>query len=155
MDGSFGLQSITTCGNQNALSKDCFWNCENVEVYDSYISGEYLAWNTRNLRMVDCILQSNQGLCYIDDLRLEDCRMINTTLAFENCTHIDADITSEIDSVLNPGNGRIRSKGIRKLIAEPDNCDISKTRIETREDRWRTTSIPGSTAAAPGPTNGT
>lgn len=136
------------------LSKDCFWNCEDVELEHCYISGEYLAWNTRHLCMKDCIIQSDQGLCYIDDLRMEDCRTINTTLAFEKCTGIEADIISEIDSVLNPGSGRIRSRGIRKLIVEPDNCDISRTSIETRDERWRTISTPGSIGAAHGPING-
>lgn len=119
--------------NSKLLSKDCFWNCENVELENTYISGEYFAWNTKNLHMVNCILQSNQGLCYIDDLKMEDCRLINTTLAFENCRNIDADINSRIDSVLNPGSGRIKAKSIGDLIVEPENCDISKTEITTED----------------------
>lgn len=44
-----GNYSFDGCSNieiRNAkmLSKDAFWNCENVTVYDSFISGEYLGW---------------------------------------------------------------------------------------------------------------
>ncbi len=35
-----------TVRNSKLVSK-CFWNCENVTVYDSVIIGEYLAWNTK------------------------------------------------------------------------------------------------------------
>ena len=115
--------------NSRLMTKDCFWNCENVTVYDSHILGEYLGWNTKNLTFVNCTIESNQGLCYIENLKMENCRLINTSLAFEYAENIDADITSDIDSVLNPGSGEIRVKEIKELIIEPDNCDIKRTNI--------------------------
>ncbi|MBP5164022.1 MAG: DUF3737 family protein, partial [Lachnospiraceae bacterium] len=115
--------------NSRLLSKDCFWNCENVTVYDSYIIGEYLGWNTKNLTFVNCTIESDQGLCYIQDLTLKNCKLINTNLAFEYSENIDADIISDVDSVLNPGSGEIRTKKIDELIIEPDNCDIKRTKI--------------------------
>lgn len=52
--------------NSTLLSKDAFWNSENVTVYDSFISGEYLGWNAKNLTLVNCTIESLQGLCYIE-----------------------------------------------------------------------------------------
>lgn len=117
--------------NSRLITKDCFWNCENVTVYDSYISGEYLGWNTRNMTLIGCTIESNQGLCYIDGLKMENCRLINTTLAFEYVEGIDARITNKVGGILNPGSGVIRAKEIGDMIIEPDNCDIDKTEIIT------------------------
>lgn len=115
--------------NSRLTSKDCFWNCENVTVYDSYIDGEYLAWNTRNITFVNCTIRSNQGLCYIDGLKMVHCRLVDTKLAFERCYGIDAEIDGHVDSVLNPGSGRIVAGSIWEKIIEPDNCDPSATEI--------------------------
>ena len=129
MDYAFDGAKNLEIRNSRLMTKDCFWNCENVTVYDSHILGEYLGWNTKNLTFVNCTIESNQGLCYIENLKMENCRLINTSLAFEYAENIDADITSDIDSVLNPGSGEIRVKEIKELIIEPDNCDIKRTNI--------------------------
>lgn len=110
------------------LSKDAFWNSENVTVYDSFISGEYLGWNARNLTLVNCTIESLQGMCYIDNLVMKNCKLINTTLAFEYST-VEAEITSRVDSVLNPAGGRICAESIGELILERDKIDPEKTRI--------------------------
>ena len=91
------------------LSKDAFWNCENVTVYDSFISGEYLGWNAKNVTLINCTIESEQGMCYMDNLKMENCRLLNTNLAFEYAT-VDAQIDSKIDSVKNPISGKIRAK---------------------------------------------
>lgn len=110
------------------LSKDAFWNSDNVTVYDSFISGEYLGWNAKNLTLINCTVESLQGMCYIDNLVMKNCKLINTTLAFEYST-VDAQIDSHIDSVLNPGGGVIRANSIGKLILEKDKIDPDKTTI--------------------------
>ncbi|MCC8044809.1 MAG: DUF3737 family protein [Clostridiales bacterium] len=110
------------------LSKDSFWNSENVTVYDSFISGEYLGWNAKNLTLINCTVESLQGMCYIDNLVMKNCRLLNTTLAFEYST-VDAEIDSHIDSVLNPSGGVIRAESIGELILERDKIDPEKTRI--------------------------
>lgn len=110
------------------LSKDAFWNSENVTVYDSFISGEYLGWNARNLTLVNCTIESLQGMCYIDNLVMKNCKLINTTLAFEYST-VEAEITSRVDSVLNPAGGRICAESIGELILEKDKINPEKTRI--------------------------
>lgn len=115
------------------LSKDAFWNSENVTVYDSFISGEYLGWNAKNLTLVNCTIESLQGMCYIDNLVMKNCKLINTTLAFEYST-VDADIASRIDSVQNPSGGIIRADSITELILEKDKVDPGKTKILCRDD---------------------
>lgn len=118
--------------NAHLLSKDAFWNSENVTVYDSFISGEYLGWNAKNLTLVDCTVESLQGMCYIDNLVMKNCRLLNTTLAFEYST-VDADIVGTIDSVLNPSGGMIRADSIAELIIERDKVDPGKITVICRQ----------------------
>lgn len=118
--------------NARMLSKDSFWNTDHVTVYDSFISGEYLGWNAKNLTLINCTIESLQGMCYIDNLEMKNCKLINTTLAFEYST-VDAEITSKIDSVLNPSGGCIRAESIGELILEKDKIDPGKTKIICRE----------------------
>ena len=114
--------------NSKLLSKDAFWNSENITVYDSFISGEYLGWNSKNLTLINCTIESLQGMCYIENLVMKNCKLINTTLAFEYST-VDAEITGRIDSVKNPTSGIIRAESIGELIMEKDKIDVNKTRI--------------------------
>ena len=114
--------------DSHLLSKDAFWNGDNVTVYDSFISGEYLGWNAKNLTLVNCTIESLQGMCYIDNLVMKNCKLINTTLAFEYST-VDAEIVSKIDSVMNPSGGVIRAEHIDELIIERDKVDPDKTKI--------------------------
>ena len=130
LDGNYSFDGAKNVEIHNAkmFSKDAFWNSENVTVYDSFISGEYLGWNAKNLTLVNCTIESLQGMCYIDNLVMKNCKLINTTLAFEYST-VDADIHGKIDSVLNPSGGTIRAEHIGDLIIEKDKIDPSKTKI--------------------------
>ncbi len=118
--------------NSKLMSKDAFWNCENVVVYDSVIYGEYLAWNAKNITFINCTIESLQGLCYIENLKMVNCKLINTTLAFEYST-VDAQIDSKIDSVMNPSGGTITADTIGELIMEKDRINPDKTVIICRE----------------------
>lgn len=118
--------------NAKMLSKDAFWNCENVTVYDSFISGEYLGWNSKNLTFVNCTIESLQGMCYGDNLVMKNCRLLNTTLAFEYST-VDVEIVNTIDSVINPISGVIRAESIGELIMDETKIDPKKTQIITEE----------------------
>ena len=119
-------------GLSRLISKDCFWNCENVTVRDSFISGEYLAWNSRNVTFEHCTIESLQGLCYVDHLVLRDCRLVNTTLAFEYSS-VDADVRGTIDSVFNPSSGTIRADHINELTLDPAKIDPTATTIVTAD----------------------
>ena len=59
---------------------------------------------------------------------MKNCKLINTTLAFEN-SNVDAEIRTKIDSVFNPASGRIKAVGIKELIVEKDKVDPSRTQI--------------------------
>ena len=125
--------------NSRLISKDSFWNCRNVTVRNTYINGEYLGWNSENLTFENCTIESLQGLCYINGLTMRNCRLVNTTLAFEYSS-VDAQIDSDIDSILNPGSGEIRCGRIGELIIEKDRVDpdltrITATSIDKRSDR--------------------
>ncbi|MCC8102688.1 MAG: DUF3737 family protein [Clostridiales bacterium] len=132
--GNYSFDGVKNAEIRNAklITKDAFWNSENVTVYDSFISGEYLGWNAKNLTLVDCIIESLQGMCYVENLVMKNCKLINTTLAFEYSS-VEADITSKIDSVFNPTSGIIRAEKIGELILEKDRIDPGKTRIICRE----------------------
>ncbi len=131
-DYSFDGVENVEIHNSKLLSKDAFWNSDHVTVYDSFISGEYLGWNAKNLTLINCTIESLQGMCYIDNLIMKNCKLINTTLAFEYSS-VDAQIDSKIDSVLNPSSGVIRAKHIDHLIIEKDKVDITKTKIICEE----------------------
>ncbi len=115
--------------NSTLMSKDAFWNSENITCINCKIIGEYFAWNSKNLTLIDCEIDSLQGFCYIDQLKLINCKLMDTSLSFEYCTNIDADVNSRIKSVKNPTSGVIRSLGIDELIldenqAEPNNVQF-------------------------------
>lgn len=118
--------------NSKLISKDAFWNCENVVVYDSIIYGEYLGWNSKNIKFVNCTIESLQGMCYMDNVVLENCKLINTTLAFEY-SNVNATIKGSVDSVFNPSSGIIKADHIKELIMDETKVDPSKTKIVTGE----------------------
>lgn len=129
--------------NSKIISKDAFWNTENVKVCNTFITGEYLGWNSKNLTLIDCTIESLQGMCYIDNLVMKNCKLINTTLAFEYST-VEADIRGRVESVLNPASGTINAEHIGKLIIQKDCINPDKTKIicddvgeTTEEIDWR------------------
>ena len=134
LDGNYAFDGGKNIVIKNAtlISKDSFWNCENVTVYDSVIIGEYIGWNSKNLTFINCTVESNQGFCYIENLKLENCKLLNTDLAFELST-VDATVTTEIDSVKNPIAGRIEAKGIGEIILDKTIIDPDRTKIIIKE----------------------
>ena len=130
LDGNYSFDGCKNVEIHNAtlLSKDAFWNSENITVYDSFISGEYLGWNAKNLTLINCTIESLQGMCYIDNLVMKNCKLLNTTLAFEYSS-VEAEIAGGIDSVMNPTSGTIKAEYIKELIMEKDKVDITKTNI--------------------------
>lgn len=115
--------------NSRLLSKDAFWNADNVTVYDSFISGEYLGWNSKNITLINCTIESLQGMCYIDNLIMKNCRLINTTLAFEYA-QCDVEIIGRVESVFNPKGGVICADRIGELIMDGRKVKIDQTGIE-------------------------
>lgn len=135
LSGNYSFDGVKNAEIHHAklLSKDAFWNSENVTVYDSFISGEYLGWNAKNLTLINCTIESSQGMCYIDNLVMKNCRLLNTTLAFEYSS-VDVEVTNIIDSVMNPISGRIKAGKIEELIMDASKIDVTKTVIQTSEE---------------------
>ena len=130
LDGNYSFDGAKNLHIQNSrlLTKDAFWNSENVVAENCFISGEYLGWNSKNLTLINCTIESLQGMCYIDNLVMKNCRLIDTTLAFEYST-VEADIDSRIESILNPKGGCIKADSIGELIIEKDRVEPEKTVI--------------------------
>lgn len=130
LDGNYSFDGCENIEIRNSrlLSKDAFWNSNNITVYDSFISGEYLGWNAKNLTLINCTIESLQGMCYIDNLVMKNCKLINTTLAFEYSS-CDVEIIGNVTSVINPASGTITAGSIGELIMEEDKIDKSKTKI--------------------------
>lgn len=118
--------------NSKIISKDAFWNCEYVTVYDSVIIGEYLGWNSKNVTFINCTIESNQGMCYMDGLVVKNGKIIHTDLAFEYAT-VDVEATTAIDSVKNPIGGRIKAKGIGELVLDDEEIVDENTQYELDE----------------------
>ena len=60
---------------------------------------------------------------------MKNCRLINTTLAFEY-SNVDVEIIGSVDSVLNPGSGLIRADRIGELIMDERKITIDQTKLE-------------------------
>ena len=116
--------------NSRLISKDAFWNCENVTVYDSVVVGEYIGWNSKSVTFVNCTVESNQGLCYMENLVMKDCKLVNTDLAFEYSS-VNAEIRSDVVSVVNPASGKIVADSIGEVTLDERFIDPSKIEIVT------------------------
>lgn len=125
---SFDGAKNLTIRDAKILSKDAFWNSENVTVYDSFISGEYLGWNSKNVTFVNCTIESLQGMCYMENLVLKNCKLLNTNLAFEYST-IDAEVDSNIESIKNPYSGRVVAKDIGEVIFNNPEMKAENTEV--------------------------
>ena len=87
-------------------TKDAFWHSKNVTVRNSVVRGEYLGWFSEGLTLINCKIIGTQPLCYCKNLKLVNCTMEDTDLAFEY-SEVEADIHSHVLSVKNPKSGMI------------------------------------------------
>ena len=134
LDGNYcfdGCENITI-RNSTLISKDSFWNSKNILIENSIVDGEYIAWNSEDLTFKNCTITSHQGFCYIKNLKLINCKLIDCDLIFEYCENIEIDVNSEITSIKNPISGVITSKGIKEIIFDDPQIDKSKTSIKTK-----------------------
>lgn len=122
-----GVRNLTI-RNARMRTRDAFWNSENVTVYDSFISGAYLGWNAKNVTLINCTIESLQGMCYMENVVLQDCKLINTNLAFEYST-VDATVIGGIDSVKNPYAGTIRAEKIGEVVFDNPEMKAEDTEI--------------------------
>ena len=128
LEGNYFLDGAKNVVVRDSLlkSKDSFWNTENVIVINCKIIGEYLGWNSKNITFINCEISSHQGLCYINGLKMINCKLLDTDLSFEYCENIDADIIDEIVSVINPTSGVIKARAIKELIINEHSRDVNQ-----------------------------
>lgn len=98
-------------------TKDAFWHSKNITVRNSIVKGEYLAWFSEGLTLIDCKIIGTQPLCYCKDLKLVNCTMEDTDLAFEY-SEVEADVRGHIISVKNPKSGTITADSVGGIITE-------------------------------------
>ena len=126
--GKYSVQYIKDAVFDNCRfdTKDAFWHAEHVLVRDSLVKGEYLAWYSKNVTFENCTIIGTQPLCYCENLRLINCRMLETDLSFEK-SEVEADITTEVLSIKNPSSGIIRVPAVKEIIRDDPKA---KARIE-------------------------
>ena len=98
-------------------TKDAFWHARNVTVRNSVVKGEYLAWYCENATFENCTIIGTQPLCYCRGLRLINCEMIDTDLAFER-SEVEAELVTPVVSIKNPLSGRIIAPAVGELIRD-------------------------------------
>jgi hypothetical protein len=81
------------------------------------VKGEYLAWFSEGLTLINCRIIGTQPLCYCKNLTLIDCEMQGCDLSFEY-SDVQASINGHIDSVKNPRSGSITADSIGEVIWE-------------------------------------
>ena len=81
------------------------------------VKGEYLGWFSDGLTLVNCKIQGTQPLCYCKNLRLVDCTMVDTDLAFER-SEVEATVTTPVLSIKNPLSGRITVPAVGEIIRD-------------------------------------
>ncbi len=108
MKGKYSFQYITDSVFENCTfdTKDAFWHAKNITVRNSVVKGEYLAWYSENVTFENCKIIGTQPLCYCKSLKLINCEMVDTDLAFER-SHVEATLTAPIVSIKNPMSGHI------------------------------------------------
>lgn len=119
MHGKYSFQYTENAEIHNSYldTKDAFWHGRNITVYDSVVKGEYLGWYSENIKFVRCRIIGTQPLCYVKNLTLEDCEMIDCDLSFEK-SEVTADIKGNITSVKNPVCGSITADVIEEVIID-------------------------------------
>ena len=119
MTGKYSFQYIedSVFTNCNFDTKDAFWHGKNILVKDCYVKGEYLAWYCENVTFENCTIEGTQPLCYCKSLKLINCKMINCDLSFEK-SDVDAEVTTEVDSIKNPKSGVIKVPSVKEIIMD-------------------------------------
>ena len=108
-DSKYVFQYVKRAVIRNAkiVTKDSFWETEDVTVYDSLLDGEYLGWHSKNLRLVRCHIAGEQPLCYCKNLILEDCTFDKDCDRIFEESEVNATIKGHITEIKNPLKGKI------------------------------------------------
>ena len=124
LKGKYSFQYIENAVFENCQfdTKDAFWHAKNVVVRDSVVKGEYLAWYCENVTFENCQIIGTQPLCYCKGLRLVNCAMNDTDLAFER-SEVEATVTTPVVSIKNPLAGHICVPAVGEIIRDIDGAN--------------------------------
>ena len=123
--GKYSFQYIedSVFDSCNFDTKDAFWHSKGVTVRNSTVKGEYLGWYAEDLTFENCTIIGTQPLCYCQNLKLINCKMVDCDLSFEKSS-VEAEVSSHIDSVMNPYFGYIEADSIGEIIDQVGKCRI-------------------------------
>ena len=94
-----------------------------MTVKNSVVKGEYLAWYCENVTFDHCRIEGTQPLCYCKGLKLIDCEMVGTDLAFER-SDVQATVITPVLSIKNPLAGSsITVPAVGEVIRDMDGAD--------------------------------
>ncbi|WP_367924841.1 DUF3737 family protein [uncultured Ruthenibacterium sp.] len=122
LDGKYAFQYVENSTFDHCCfnTKDALWHAKNVHVRNSVLKGEYLAWYCENVTFENCTIIGTQPLCYCKGLRLIDCKMEETDLAFEK-SDVQATLTTPVVSIKNPRSGYIEVPSVETILMDdPD-----------------------------------
>ncbi len=133
-DSKYVFQYVKRAVIRNAkiVTKDSFWETEDVTVYDSLLDGEYLGWHSKNLRLVRCHIAGEQPLCYCKNLILEDCTFDKDCDRIFEDSEVNATIKGHITEIKNPLKGKIVCGSVGKITYDEfatakGKCEIVET----------------------------
>ena len=92
--------------NSNIKGDSFLWYSKNIYCKNCKLVGDRLGWYCENAIFEDCFIDSTHPLCYCKNLRLINCKMNNSSFAFEY-SEIEGDIHSHIDFLRNILKGKI------------------------------------------------
>ncbi len=128
---SFQYMENLEINNSKLDTKDAFWHSKNIIIKNSILKGEYLAWFSDDTTFINCKIISKQPFCYCTNLKLINCEMENTDLAFEY-SEVNADIKGHVISIKNPKLGTIVVDSVGEIISQ-DSIMPVKGKVFIRE----------------------
>ena len=84
------------------------------------VKGEYLAWYSNGLTLINCKIIGTQPFCYCQNLKLVNCQMLDADLCFEK-SQVEATVTTPVLSIKNPLSGQIRVPAVGEIIRDDEN----------------------------------
>ena len=96
-----------------------FWHDHGLTIRHSELTENCRAalWYSDGLTRINCKIIGTQPLCYCKNLKLMNCEMLETDLAFEK-SQVEATIATKVDSIKNPLSGRIIVPDVGEIILD-------------------------------------
>ena len=127
-----GIKAVRECNdiqleNCEIISQEFGWKCSDITLSDSSITSEYIFLDSKNVKLNHVKMKGKYSFqymenleiidCYCKDLKLINCTMEDTDLAFEY-SDVDADVRGNVVSIKNPKSGKIIVDSVGEIIRE-------------------------------------